>query len=80
MRKEVVIQISNSRDQLSPEFSSESQGFLSISASWEENGNSKKGSTSSSTLWLRVEELPDGLKEKKTSLRNERCMSLLDNK
>ena len=64
----------------SPEFSSESQGFLSISASWEEDGDSKEGSTSSSTLWSRVEELPDGLKEKIITLRNERCVrSLLDN-
>lgn len=59
----------------SPDFSSSSQGFLSISAGWEEDGDSKESSASSSTLWSRVDELPDGLKDKIVSLRNERSVS-----
>ena len=60
----------------SPEFScanNNSQGFLSISQSgWEDDQGSKEGSTSSSTLWSRVEELPESLKEKVLSLKSER--------
>ena len=64
----------------SPEFtttSTNSQGFLSISAGWEEDQDSREGRTSSSTLWSRVEELPDTLKEKVISLKNERYASLI---
>lgn len=55
----------------SPDFPTNSQGFLSISTGWEEDGDSKEGSTSSSTLWSRVDELPDELKDKMISLKNE---------
>lgn len=62
----------------SPEFTTtNSQGFLSISAGWEEDQDSREGSTSSSTLWSRVEELPEPLKEKVISLKSERYDSSL---
>ena len=57
----------------SPEFTTtNSQGFLSISAGWEEDQDSRESSTSSSTLWSRVEELPEPLKEKVILLKTER--------
>ena len=62
----------------SPEFTTtNSQGFLSISAGWEEDQDSREGSTNSSTLWSRVEELPEPLKEKVMLLKSERYIKLI---
>ena len=58
----------------SPDSFSDGQGFRSIPPEWEEagGGDSKDSTSSSLLLWSRVEELPDALREKMVSLREER--------